>query len=151
VRRCVWSRKLKNEEPMTRVGSQRHRKIKSFVLGFLYTNLLTIYLTISLQLTIPEAVCTVMCSWWWAEEPPQTCRASVKINKWRKVASCWMWFGILSIWIFMHLATRQSRMESLSNSRSLQSVTEFAVRKIWYHQQKKECLINLRRSLINTY
>ena len=30
-------------------------------------------------LTIPEAVCTVVCSWWWAEEPPETCRASVEI------------------------------------------------------------------------
>ena len=28
-------------------------------------------------LTIPEAVCTVMCSWWWAEEPPETCTESV--------------------------------------------------------------------------
>ena len=27
VRRCVWSRNLKNEEAMTRVGSQRHNKI----------------------------------------------------------------------------------------------------------------------------
>jgi hypothetical protein len=26
VRRCVGSRNLKNEEAMTRVGSQRHRK-----------------------------------------------------------------------------------------------------------------------------
>jgi hypothetical protein len=26
-------------------------------------------------LTIPDAVCTVLCSWWWAEEPPETCRA----------------------------------------------------------------------------
>jgi hypothetical protein len=26
-------------------------------------------------LTIPEAESTVMCSWWWAEEPPETCRA----------------------------------------------------------------------------
>jgi len=26
VRRCVWSRNLKNEEVMTRVGSQRHKK-----------------------------------------------------------------------------------------------------------------------------
>ena len=32
-------------------------------------------------LTISEAVCTVLCSWWWAEEPPETCRASVEINK----------------------------------------------------------------------
>ena len=28
-------------------------------------------------LTIPEALCTVLCSWWWAEEPPE--RASVEI------------------------------------------------------------------------
>jgi len=26
-------------------------------------------------LTIPEAECTVMCSWWWVEAPPETCRA----------------------------------------------------------------------------
>jgi len=31
-------------------------------------------------LTIPEAVCTLMCSWWWAEEPPETCRESVEIK-----------------------------------------------------------------------
>jgi len=29
----------------------------------------------SIGLTIPDAVCTVFCSWWWAEEPPETCRA----------------------------------------------------------------------------
>jgi len=29
----------------------------------------------SIGLTIPDAVCTVLCSWWWAEEPPETCRA----------------------------------------------------------------------------
>jgi len=28
MRRCVWSRNLKNEEAMTRVGSKRHRKRK---------------------------------------------------------------------------------------------------------------------------
>ena len=26
MRRCVWSRNLKNEEAMARVGPQRHRK-----------------------------------------------------------------------------------------------------------------------------
>ena len=31
-------------------------------------------------LTIPEAVCAVLCSWWWAEEPPETCRAPVEIK-----------------------------------------------------------------------
>jgi len=42
-----------------------------------------------------KPVCTVMCSWWWAEETPETCRASVKINKPRNVASCWLQFGII--------------------------------------------------------
>jgi len=28
VRRCVWSKNLKNEEAMARVGPQRHRKKK---------------------------------------------------------------------------------------------------------------------------
>ena len=41
-------------------------------------------------LTIPEAVCTVLCSWWLAEEPPETCRTSVEINKSRKVAYWWL-------------------------------------------------------------
>ena len=27
--------------------------------------------------TIPEDICTVMCSWWWAEEPPEIFTASV--------------------------------------------------------------------------
>jgi hypothetical protein len=30
LRRCVWSRNLKNEEAMTRVGSQRHKKNLQF-------------------------------------------------------------------------------------------------------------------------
>jgi hypothetical protein len=29
----------------------------------------------SIGLTIPDVVCTVLCSWWWAEKPPETCRA----------------------------------------------------------------------------
>jgi hypothetical protein len=32
VRRCVWSRNLKNEEAMTRVGSQRHSQKKKKIL-----------------------------------------------------------------------------------------------------------------------
>jgi len=28
MRRCVWSRNLKNEEAMARFGPQRHREIK---------------------------------------------------------------------------------------------------------------------------
>jgi hypothetical protein len=26
----------------------------------------------------------LMCSWWWAEKPPETCTASVKISKFKK-------------------------------------------------------------------
>jgi len=29
----------------------------------------------SIGLALPDAVCTVLCSWWWAEEPPETYRA----------------------------------------------------------------------------
>jgi len=29
----------------------------------------------SVGLTVPDAVCTVSCSWRWAEEPSETCRA----------------------------------------------------------------------------
>jgi hypothetical protein len=29
----------------------------------------------SIGLTISDAVCTVLCSWWWAEKPPETCTA----------------------------------------------------------------------------
>jgi hypothetical protein len=51
-----------------------------FYSEILYTNLLATYVTLSLQLTILESVCTVMCSWRWAEELPETCRAFVEIN-----------------------------------------------------------------------
>jgi hypothetical protein len=39
--RCVWSRNLKNEEAMTRVGSQRHSKKKIifiYALFIMHTN-----------------------------------------------------------------------------------------------------------------
>jgi hypothetical protein len=29
---------------------------------------------------IPDAVYTVLSSWWWAEEPPETCRAFMIVN-----------------------------------------------------------------------
>jgi hypothetical protein len=48
---------------------------------------------------MPEAVCTVMCSWWWAEEPPETYRASVKINKFKK--HCIL-LGVICNYITMH-------------------------------------------------
>jgi hypothetical protein len=50
-------------------------------------------------LTIHEAVCKVMCSWWWAEKPPETCRASVKINKFKK--RCIL-LVVICIYITMH-------------------------------------------------
>jgi hypothetical protein len=40
----------------------------------------------SIGLTIPDAAraCTVLCSWRWAEEPPETCRAIYR-NKWIEI------------------------------------------------------------------
>jgi len=38
-------------------------------------------LYIQRQLTIPDTVCTVLCSWWWAEEPPETRREIIEINR----------------------------------------------------------------------
>ena len=32
----------------------------------------------------------LLCSWWWVEELPETCRASVEVSKLRNVASCWL-------------------------------------------------------------
>jgi len=29
----------------------------------------------SIVLTIPDAICIFLCSWWWAEELHETCRA----------------------------------------------------------------------------
>jgi hypothetical protein len=29
---------------------------------------------------IPDAVCTVLSSWWWAEKQPETCRALTVIK-----------------------------------------------------------------------
>ena len=49
------------------------------------------------RLTIPEAVCTVMCSWWWTEEQPETWTASVEINQSRNVAFCWLKFRIVRL------------------------------------------------------
>ena len=54
-------------------------------------------------LTIPEAVCTVLCSWWWAEEPPATCTASVGINKSRNIASCWCKLEIHAVLSCTHI------------------------------------------------
>ena len=34
VRRCVWSRNLKNDEAMTRIGSQRHKKNQCWKIVF---------------------------------------------------------------------------------------------------------------------
>ena len=46
-----------------------------------------------------EAVRTVMCSWWWAGEPPETCRASVKLNKFKKR---WILLAVIWNYITMH-------------------------------------------------
>jgi hypothetical protein len=43
---------------------------------------------------IPDAVETVLCSWWWVGDPPETCRAVYWNIKLCYVASCWSYFGI---------------------------------------------------------
>ena len=35
-----------------------------------------------------------MCSWWWVEIPPETCRAVSRDNKLRNVVSCWIYIRI---------------------------------------------------------
>jgi hypothetical protein len=40
----------------------------------------TIAAVSSIGLTIPDAVCTVLCSWWCAEEPPEI-RTAIYRNK----------------------------------------------------------------------
>jgi len=39
MRRCVWSRNIKNEEAMARVGSQRQKKKCHFLLYYGYVRL----------------------------------------------------------------------------------------------------------------
>ena len=40
-----------------------------------------------------------MRSWWWAEVPPKTCRLVSRYNKLCNVASCWIYIGILCVYI----------------------------------------------------
>ena len=40
---------------------------------------------------IPDDVYTVLSSWWWAKEPPETCRTFHRINKLCNFASCWLY------------------------------------------------------------
>jgi len=42
------------------------------------------------EMEVPDVVYTYLCSWWWVEEPPETCRASCEQTKLRKVASRWL-------------------------------------------------------------
>jgi hypothetical protein len=66
-----------------------------------------------ISLKNPDAVCTVLSSWWWAEDPPETCRAFCR-NKWYiyKVASCWLCLGI-------HLLYTDLRMSRSGQSSSM--------------------------------
>ena len=45
-----------------------------------WNNSLTIGLGAEKTRQIPDAVYTVLSSWWWAEESPETCRAFIVIN-----------------------------------------------------------------------
>jgi len=55
----------------------------------------------SIVLTIPDAVCTVLCSWWWAEEPPETYRAVYKnklVEKTLHLVGC-----TLEMYAYLHI------------------------------------------------
>ena len=72
-----------------------------------------VHFTLSLQLTIPEAVCTVVCSWWWAELPSETCRSFVEINKSRNVC-------ILLVVIWKYVLDCVCRWKSRNGSHDLE-------------------------------
>jgi hypothetical protein len=44
----------------------------------------TIAASSSIGLTIPNAVRRILCSWWWAEKPPETCKQFIELNRSRK-------------------------------------------------------------------
>jgi len=46
---------------------------------------------------IPDAVCTVLSSWWWTKKPSETCRASTEIHKLWNIASCWLYSANASL------------------------------------------------------
>ena len=62
----------------------------------------------SIGLTIPDAVCTVLCSWWWVEEQPETCRAiygNKQIEKTLHLVGCnlelllyLLWYECVCVW-----------------------------------------------------
>ena len=53
----------------------------------------------------------------WAGEPPETCRASVEINKSRNVVSCWLYFGIRILTAaFLHARLDYESVLVFSNS-----------------------------------
>jgi hypothetical protein len=57
----------------------------------LHSILSTIAAGNSIGLTIRDAVCTVLCSWWWVEELPETCRTiyrNKQIKKMLRLVGC---------------------------------------------------------------
>ena len=38
-----------------------------------------------------------LCSWWWVEVPPETCRAVSRYNKLCNIASCWIYIRIFTM------------------------------------------------------
>jgi hypothetical protein len=61
---CTYSVRYSQNNTAAMVDEMELRSISS-----------TIAAGSSIGLTIPDAVYTVLCSWWWANEPPETCRA----------------------------------------------------------------------------
>jgi len=59
MRRCVWSRNLKNEEAMARVGPQRHRNIYIYIYIYIYINSYYFPNSVNKLVSIIEASCVV--------------------------------------------------------------------------------------------
>jgi hypothetical protein len=92
----------------------------------------------NIGLTIPDAVCTVLCFWWWAEEPPETCRAiyrntTKEIEKKLHLVGCTleMYLRCADIWT-SNFSLLLLQNEMLSSTYLLETTTKYYV----YHPCK---------------
>jgi hypothetical protein len=83
----------------------------------------------SIGLTIPDALCTVLCSWWWAEEPPETCGAIYRNKDWENVVSCWLYFRVI-------LVMRRHKNVKIYNMNIGQKMTKWAIKLYYSHQYR---------------
>ena len=97
----------------------------------------------SIGLIIPDAVCRVSCSWWWAEEPPETFRAIYRnklIEKTLHLFGCtlkiWCWYDIFNCnWV----ATRWQLFSTHVHTNNTGNVTTQTIQRTqkYIEQHKK--------------